>query len=86
VRAATGLTHLPPKLSIPGEVLVSHTVRDLVAGFGLAFEVWGTDRLNGVPDEWRPIFKRSSAESRQVDQFCLPRIAGFSREAGTGAD
>jgi pimeloyl-ACP methyl ester carboxylesterase len=40
-------------LAIPGEVLVSQTVRDLVAGSGLAFEDRGTHRLKGVPDEWR---------------------------------
>jgi len=40
-------------LATPGEVLVSQTVRDLVAGSGLAFEDRGTHRLKGVPDEWR---------------------------------
>jgi hypothetical protein len=37
----------------PGEVLVSSTVKDLVAGAGLAFEPRGTHVLRGVPDEWR---------------------------------
>ena len=36
-----------------GEVLVSSTVRDLVAGSGLAFEDRGTQELKGVPGEWR---------------------------------
>jgi class 3 adenylate cyclase len=36
-----------------GEVLVSQTVRDLVAGSGLAFEERGTHTLKGVPNEWR---------------------------------
>jgi class 3 adenylate cyclase len=36
-----------------GEVLVSGTVRDLVAGSGLAFEDRGTHALKGVPGEWR---------------------------------
>jgi class 3 adenylate cyclase len=40
-------------LAAPGEVLVSQTVRDLVAGSGLTFEDRGTHRLKGVPDEWR---------------------------------
>jgi class 3 adenylate cyclase len=35
------------------EVLVSHTLKDLVAGSGLAFEDRGPHRLKGVPDEWR---------------------------------
>jgi pimeloyl-ACP methyl ester carboxylesterase len=37
----------------PGEVLVSGTVKDLVAGSGLAFEDRGTRQLKGVPGEWR---------------------------------
>jgi pimeloyl-ACP methyl ester carboxylesterase len=40
-------------LATPGEVLVSQTVRDLVAGSGLAFEDRGSHKLKGVPDEWR---------------------------------
>jgi pimeloyl-ACP methyl ester carboxylesterase/class 3 adenylate cyclase len=36
-----------------GEVLVSQTVKDLVAGSGLAFEDRGTTELKGVPGEWR---------------------------------
>ncbi|MBA2740969.1 MAG: adenylate/guanylate cyclase domain-containing protein [Actinobacteria bacterium] len=37
----------------PGEVLVSGTVRDLVAGSGLEFEDRGVAGLKGVPGEWR---------------------------------
>jgi class 3 adenylate cyclase/pimeloyl-ACP methyl ester carboxylesterase len=37
----------------PGEVLVSHTVKDLVAGSGLAFHERGEHELNGVPGTWR---------------------------------
>jgi class 3 adenylate cyclase len=37
----------------PGEVLVSGTVRDLVAGSGLEFEERGVAELKGVPGEWR---------------------------------
>jgi class 3 adenylate cyclase len=37
----------------PGEVLVSSTVKDLVAGSGLEFEDRGTHQLKGVPGEWR---------------------------------
>jgi pimeloyl-ACP methyl ester carboxylesterase/class 3 adenylate cyclase len=36
-----------------GEVLVSQTVKDLVAGSGLAFEERGAAELKGVPGEWR---------------------------------
>ena len=38
-----------------GEVLVSGTVKDLVAGSGIAFEPRGPHALKGVPDEW-PLF------------------------------
>jgi class 3 adenylate cyclase len=37
----------------PGEVLVSSTVKDLVAGSGLEFAERGTAELKGVPGEWR---------------------------------
>ncbi len=36
-----------------GEVLVSSTVRDLVAGSGIGFEDRGEAALKGVPGEWR---------------------------------
>jgi len=38
-----------------GEVLVSHTVKDLVAGSRIQFESRGTQTLKGVPGEW-PLF------------------------------
>ncbi|MGH3033212.1 MAG: adenylate/guanylate cyclase domain-containing protein [Gaiellaceae bacterium] len=37
----------------PGEVLVSSTVKDLVAGSGLRFRERGSAQLKGVPEEWR---------------------------------
>ena len=40
-------------LARPGEVLVSNTVKDLVAGSGLQFQDRGTHTLKGVPGEWR---------------------------------
>jgi pimeloyl-ACP methyl ester carboxylesterase len=40
-------------LAGPGEVLVSSTVRDLVAGSGLSFQDRGVHSLRGVPGEWR---------------------------------
>jgi pimeloyl-ACP methyl ester carboxylesterase len=36
----------------PGEVVVSRTVRDLVAGSGIAFEDRGSHHLDGVADDW----------------------------------
>jgi class 3 adenylate cyclase len=44
----------------PGEVLVSSTVKDLVAGSGIEFEDRGTHELKGVPGEWR-LYAVSSA-------------------------
>ena len=40
-------------LAEPGEVLVSSTVKDLVAGSGIEFEDRGTHNLRGVPGDWR---------------------------------
>jgi class 3 adenylate cyclase len=41
------------KEAAPGEVLVSSTVKDLVAGSGIEFRDRGTVELKGVPGEWR---------------------------------
>jgi class 3 adenylate cyclase len=40
-------------LAGPSEVLVSQTVKDLVAGSGISFEDAGEHELKGVPDRWR---------------------------------
>ena len=40
-------------LAPPGGVLVSQTVKDLVAGSGLSFADAGLHTLKGLPDEWR---------------------------------
>ena len=40
-------------LAAPAEVLVSETVKGLVAGSGIAFEERGEHDLKGVPDRWR---------------------------------
>jgi len=37
----------------PGEVVVSSTVKDLVAGSGLTFQDRGAHHLKGIPGEWR---------------------------------
>ena len=39
-------------LAGPSEVLISQTVKDLVAGSGLEFEDAGEHELKGVPDRW----------------------------------
>ena len=40
-------------LADAGEVLVSSTVKDLVAGSGIRFADRGARRLKGIEDEWR---------------------------------
>jgi class 3 adenylate cyclase len=40
-------------LAGPSEVLVSSTVKDLIAGSGLVFEDRGEHALKGVPEKWR---------------------------------
>jgi class 3 adenylate cyclase len=40
-------------LAASGEVLVSRTVRDLVAGSGLRFVPRGEHELKGVPETWQ---------------------------------
>jgi pimeloyl-ACP methyl ester carboxylesterase len=40
-------------LAAPGQVLVSRTVKDLVAGSGLVFKDHGEHELKGVPDRWQ---------------------------------
>jgi class 3 adenylate cyclase len=47
-------------LAGPGQVLVSSTVRDLVAGAGFAFEDWGMHKLKGI-DQPRRLFRVASA-------------------------
>ena len=39
--------------AVVGEVLVSHTVKDLVAGSGINFEERATHNLADIPGEWR---------------------------------
>jgi class 3 adenylate cyclase len=48
-------------LAGPGEVLVSGTVKDLVAGSGISFEDRGKRVLKGVPGEWH-LYAVASAE------------------------
>jgi pimeloyl-ACP methyl ester carboxylesterase len=43
----------------PGQVLLSSTVKDLVAGSGIHFTDLGVTALKGIPDEWR-IFRVES--------------------------
>ncbi len=40
-------------LAGPGEILVSSTVKDLVAGSGIEFVEHGEHELKGVPGKWQ---------------------------------
>jgi class 3 adenylate cyclase len=40
-------------LAEPGEVLVSSTVKDLVAGSGIEFKDRGEHQLKGISETWR---------------------------------
>jgi class 3 adenylate cyclase len=60
------------------EVLVSQTVKDLVAGSGLGFEDRGEQVLEGVPEAWR-VFAARGAETSVSRDFG----AGSPRPAST---
>jgi class 3 adenylate cyclase len=49
-------------LAEPGEVLVSSTVKDLVAGSRIEFADRGTRALKGIPGEWRVFALREVSE------------------------
>jgi hypothetical protein len=46
----------------PGEVVVSRTVRDLVAGSGIEFEECGAAELKGIPGTWE-LFRVAAGDS-----------------------
>lgn len=48
-------------LASAGDILVSRTVRDLVAGSGIDFEDLGTHVLKGIPDSWQIYRARNPA-------------------------
>jgi len=50
---AVTIAHRISALAGTGEVLVSSTVKDLVAGSGLQFRERSAAQLKGVPGEWQ---------------------------------
>jgi pimeloyl-ACP methyl ester carboxylesterase len=56
---AVVIAHRISTAAEPGELLVSSTVKDLVAGSGVEFMSRGTHELKGVPDTWN-LFAASS--------------------------
>ena len=65
----------------PGEVLVSPTVKDLVAGSGLVFADRGAHQLKGVPDQWQ-LFAASGLASVSARSTTLDCLTGRSFIAG----
>jgi class 3 adenylate cyclase len=61
----------------PSEVLVSQTVKDLVAGGGLAFEDRGTHELKGVPGEWH-LYAATAREAAAPTQVADRATSGSS--------
>ena len=55
----------------PGEVLVSSTVRDIVAGSGLVFEPRGERAFKGVPEPWR-VYAALPDEARPSPETAAP--------------
>jgi class 3 adenylate cyclase len=51
----------------PGEVLVSNTVRDLVAGSGLEFDDRGTRELKGIPGTWHLFAALQGSQGHHTD-------------------
>ena len=49
----------------PGEVLVSHIVKEMAAGSGISFADRGTHSLKGLPGEWR-LFTPDAHEAKAV--------------------
>ena len=67
-----------------GEVLVSSTVKELLAGSSLRFEDRGVHTLRGVPEEWRLFAvdqKALQAQIRDVDVELIGREAETARIA-----
>jgi class 3 adenylate cyclase len=61
-------------LAAADEVLVSSTVKDLVAGSGLNFDERGTHKLAGVPGDWRLFaVERAAKEGNNKPAGGLPK-------------
>jgi hypothetical protein len=68
-------------------VLVSQTVKDLVAGSGLSFEARGTHELKGVPGEWRLFAVSGAGTSAPGDdpaEGAAPPTASAARPSRKG--
>jgi hypothetical protein len=66
-------------LAGPSEVLVSQTVKDLVAGSGLTFEDAGEHELKGVPDRWH-LYRADGGSTGQHQVKGADRTKRYSTE------
>jgi class 3 adenylate cyclase len=51
--------------AMPGQILVSSTVKDLVAGSGIEFATHSVEIFDGVPGEWREYSASSRAAAHE---------------------
>ena len=58
----------------PGEVLISRTVKDLVAGSGIEFDDAGEHSLKGIEENWRLFKVRSAACDAYSDRHLMSAI------------
>lgn len=71
--------------AVPGEVLVSSAVRDLVVGSGIQFEDRGTHQLKGVPGSWTLLAVEKGAipqpapSVKEVSDRLAPNLHGARR-------
>ncbi len=68
-----------------GEVLVSSTVKDLVAGSGLSFAERGSHELRGVPGAWSLYALESSSAGLAAASVRSSQAAGFSSSSRVGS-
>ena len=70
-------------LARAGEVYVSSTVRDLVAGSGIAFDDRGRHSLKGVPGDWQVLAVASSPDqSPGLPKSCSEHLGRPFRPGG----
>jgi class 3 adenylate cyclase len=66
----------------PNQVLVTSTVKDLVAGSGLRFQDRGTYELKGIPDTWRLYSRRLVGVRRTPVARSSNRLSAGTQNAG----
>jgi class 3 adenylate cyclase len=68
-----------------GEVLVTQTVRDLVAGSGLGFVDRGLHRLKGVPGEWGVMAVEAGGKRPGPERPTSPAMPASAGASATGS-